>query len=90
MHATVDSFSAGIPVVPFAYSRKFEGLYGSLGYNCWVDGCKESTGDAIQKTLNYIQSRDILKKSLDQGLKLIDQKNQVFLNLLWKVCKAYN
>lgn len=90
MHATVDSFSAGIPVVPFAYSRKFEGLYGSLGYNCWVDGCKESTDDAIQKTLNYIQSRDILKKSLDQSLKLIDQKNQVFLNLLWKVCKTYN
>lgn len=33
MHACIAAFSAGVPVVPMAYSRKFEGLFGSLGYD---------------------------------------------------------
>jgi hypothetical protein len=32
MHATIAAFSSGVPVVPISYSRKFEGLYGALGY----------------------------------------------------------
>lgn len=88
MHATVDSFSAGVPVIPFAYSRKFEGLYSSLGYDCLVDGCKETTNGAIQKTLNYIQDRDKLKKLIPDGLELIVKKNQIFLDILQKICKG--
>lgn len=88
MHATVDSFSAGVPVIPFAYSRKFEGLYSSLGYNCLVDGCKETTNGAIQKTLNYIQSRDKLKKLIPYGLNLIEKQNQIFLDTLQEICKG--
>jgi polysaccharide pyruvyl transferase WcaK-like protein len=33
MHACVGAFSAGVPVVPTAYSRKFSGLFGLLGYD---------------------------------------------------------
>lgn len=32
MHACVAAFSSGVPVVPMAYSRKFRGLFGTLGY----------------------------------------------------------
>ena len=38
MHACIAAFSAGVPVVPFAYSRKFNGLFESLGYPWFVDG----------------------------------------------------
>src|SRR5690606_38493929 len=33
MHSCIAAFSAGVPVVPMAYSRKFAGLFGSLGYD---------------------------------------------------------
>ena len=32
MHASIAAFGAGVPVVPVAYSRKFAGLYDTLGY----------------------------------------------------------
>jgi polysaccharide pyruvyl transferase WcaK-like protein len=46
MHACIAAFSAGVPVVPMAYSRKFAGLFGSLGYDRTVD-CAAETGDVI-------------------------------------------
>jgi polysaccharide pyruvyl transferase WcaK-like protein len=35
-----------VPVVPIAYSRKFSGLFGSLGYRHNTD-CKTQTADEI-------------------------------------------
>ena len=46
MHACIAAFSSGVPVVPMAYSRKFAGLFGSLGYDHTVD-CRSETNDAI-------------------------------------------
>ena len=40
MHACIAAFSAGVPVVPMAYSRKFNGLFGTLGYKRVAD-CKD-------------------------------------------------
>lgn len=33
MHATIAAISSGTAVLPLGYSRKFNGLFGSLGYN---------------------------------------------------------
>ena len=46
MHACIAAMSAGVPVVPVAYSRKFAGLFGALGYDHTVD-CTTETGEAI-------------------------------------------
>jgi len=46
MHACIGAFSSGVPVVPMAYSRKFEGLFGTLGYNRTVD-CTSQSADVI-------------------------------------------
>ena len=46
MHACIAAFSSGVPVVPMAYSRKFAGLFGSLGYDHTVD-CQSETNTAI-------------------------------------------
>lgn len=32
MHACIAALSSGVPVLPLAYSRKFAGLFGALGY----------------------------------------------------------
>ena len=37
MHACIAAFSTGVPVVPMAYSRKFAGLFGLLGFDRTVD-----------------------------------------------------
>ncbi len=50
MHACIAAFSAGVPVVPMAYSRKFAGLFGSLGYHHTVD-CTAETAAAIQQKI---------------------------------------
>jgi polysaccharide pyruvyl transferase WcaK-like protein len=47
MHACIAAFSAGVPVVPMAYSRKFAGLFGALGYDHTVD-CTAETAEAIR------------------------------------------
>jgi polysaccharide pyruvyl transferase WcaK-like protein len=47
MHACIAAFSSGVPVVPMAYSRKFAGLFGSLGYDYTVD-CTTETAEVIQ------------------------------------------
>ncbi|MEO8723313.1 MAG: polysaccharide pyruvyl transferase family protein [Sphingobium sp.] len=36
MHACIGAYSAGTPVVPLAYSRKFSGLFGMLNYSWMV------------------------------------------------------
>lgn len=46
MHACIGAFSSGVPVVPMAYSRKFAGLFGTIGYDHTVD-CTSQSADAI-------------------------------------------
>lgn len=90
MHATVDSFSSGVPVIPFAYSRKFEGLYGSIGYDYIIDGCKLSTEEAIAKTLKMIEDKDILKIALEKSQNHIIEKNKKFVETLKEECIENN
>lgn len=46
MHAAIAAFSSGVPVVPMAYSRKFIGVFGTLGYTHVAD-CKADTAEEI-------------------------------------------
>lgn len=68
MHSCIAAFSSGVPVIPMAYSRKFAGLFGSLGYNHTVD-CTSETGEAIlDRLLAGFADRASLKNDLDQAL----------------------
>lgn len=48
MHACIAAFSAGVPVVPMAYSRKFNGLFGSLGYEAIADMKAQNDASAFR------------------------------------------
>lgn len=50
MHACIAAFSTGVPVVPMAYSRKFAGMFGSLGYTRTVD-CTTQDADTIMEAV---------------------------------------
>ena len=85
MHATIAAFTTGVPVLPFSYSPKFEGLYGSMNYNHIISGCKDDTETAVKKTLNFFENIQSIKQEMDNssyivqnGIKeLIDQTEKV-------------
>lgn len=47
MHSTVAALSSETAVVPLGYSRKFNGLFGSLGYDWNVDLTQDSADDVF-------------------------------------------
>lgn len=61
MHATIAAFTSGVPTVPAAYSRKFAGFFGNLGYPVVVDLTTESTPEAVALTLSYLADLDGLR-----------------------------
>jgi polysaccharide pyruvyl transferase WcaK-like protein len=60
MHACIAAFSSGVPVVPMAYSRKFEGLFGSLGYQHVVDCTTEQNVEILEKIAAAFARRSTL------------------------------
>ena len=86
MHACIAAFSSGVPVVPMAYSRKFEGLFASLGYLHTVD-CTGETADAIlEKILAAYEDRQALagqaRTALETGLQRLDRYEDALEALL--------
>jgi polysaccharide pyruvyl transferase WcaK-like protein len=78
MHATIAAFSAGVPVVPVSYSRKFEGLYGALGYTSLVTAKGQSTDEALATILTALDQRDALKAQIDAAKPKIDAGLEIY------------
>lgn len=47
MHACIAALSSGVAVVPMAYSRKFAGLFGTIGYGRTVD-CTTQDAETVR------------------------------------------
>jgi colanic acid/amylovoran biosynthesis protein len=74
MHACIGAYSARVPVVPLAYSRKFNGLFGSLGYRHVVDGLAVGTQTAVEFTLNAFDNRHALARDIEPGLAIAEAR----------------
>lgn len=70
MHACIAAFSSGVPVVPMAYSRKFAGLFGSLGYNRTVDCTREAAPEVLAAVADGFDQRLTLVKEAKEALKV--------------------
>lgn len=78
MHACIAAFSSGVPVVPIAYSRKFAGLFGSLGYGLVAD-CKTQTADEIVVSVAAaFADRAALTAQVEQGRRSAAAKLQAY------------
>lgn len=65
MHACIAALSQGIPCVGVAYSRKFEGVFESVGMRDWVvDGRTETNQEAVTRILEMYRHRDTVRKDL--------------------------
>lgn len=74
MHSTIGAFSSGIPVVPMAYSRKFNGLFeDTLDYHYMTD-LKTQTKDEILSTIKdafdkRLELKKIIRSRMDTVVK---------------------
>jgi polysaccharide pyruvyl transferase WcaK-like protein len=67
MHACIAAFSTGVPVVPLAYSRKFNGLFSSLNYPWIADGKSMDTATAFKTIMEGYNKRELLKNQVTEG-----------------------
>lgn len=90
MHSTIGAFSSGVPVIPMAYSRKFNGLFiDTLDYPHMVDMKADSEDVILQTIRDSFEQRNMLKEKIanqmyttvaDYGKK-IEKKLCDFMNL---------
>ncbi len=73
MHATIAAYSAGVPVVPISYSRKFEGLYGGLRYPWVVNAKGMDTKTAVAFVLDAFEKRAVLATDIAKGKPVIEK-----------------
>lgn len=71
MHACIGAFSAGTPVVPVAYSRKFDGLFGMLGYDRMLPVRGYDDAGAVAFVLDAFDRRGELAAAAAQGMEKV-------------------
>jgi polysaccharide pyruvyl transferase WcaK-like protein len=72
MHASIAALSSGVPVAPMAYSRKFSGLFGMLGYP-WVVPTQGMDEDGVLARLDEsLDGRARLANDAAQAMRKVD------------------
>src|SRR3546814_10242070 len=82
MHACIAAFSSGTPVMPVAYSRKFSGLFGTLGYDFLLPVRGMDTQAARDFLLEGLGKRAMMRMAIMARMKrtdaLLDNYRSVF------------
>jgi len=89
MHATIAAFSAGVPVVPMAYSRKFNGLFvDTLAYNHIVDLKVDEGSTILTMVEECFVHRENLKIEIAHQLAstVSEQKEKLLNDLTTQLC----
>ena len=87
MHSTIAAFSTGVPCIPVSYSRKFEGLFNSLNYDYIIHAKEYDTAEAFNKTVEYCNNTEKLKKSQEEANEDINKKLNNFVNSIEKILR---
>lgn len=82
MHACIAAFSSGVAVIPMAYSRKFNGLFGSLGYKYLADLKTMDDTQVIASVINGIENREQLRTAVVHGNEIAQRKITEYENYL--------
>lgn len=88
MHATIGAFSSGVPIIPTSYSRKFEGLYGSLDYNYGINLRDTTIDRAISYIDECIENYNEMKINRDNSYKKALEKNKIYHELIDSIMKG--
>ena len=69
-------------VIPVSYSRKFEGLYGTLGYDHCIDCSRETVSSAIKKIMDKLMNLELLRKEQKEALLKAKSMNEAYYEFL--------
>lgn len=73
MHACIAAYSSGVPVVPVAYSRKFSGLFGQLGYSWMVPVQGKDDEVALEYLEDCLGRCDEMVRDIEVGMGKVDR-----------------
>lgn len=73
MHSTIGAFSSGVATIPFAYSKKFEGVFGNYNYSYMIDGMHMETDEAVEKTIEYMDNYHKLNGEVRKSAEITDK-----------------
>ena len=89
MHATIAAFSAGIPVVPMAYSRKFNGLFvDTLSYPHIIDLKEDDESTILTMVKEAFSHREDLQREIADRMSttVATQKDNLINELTAYLC----
>jgi colanic acid/amylovoran biosynthesis protein len=78
MHACVAALSSGVPVAPVAYSRKFAGLFGGIGYDVEIPVRGLDTAGAVEAILTLVDQRADLQVKVDAARATAAQRTVIY------------
>ncbi|MBT0962763.1 polysaccharide pyruvyl transferase family protein [Denitromonas iodatirespirans] len=82
MHACIAAFSVGVPVLPMAYSRKFNGLFNSLDYRHVIDCLALDTPAALNMFIEAFERRSDLFVEVEAGNRVARTKLETYTDQL--------
>lgn len=85
MHSCIAALSAGVPVVPMAYSRKFAGLFGSIGYNRTLDCSSMDDVASLSFVKRCYAEREVLRLEAIAATQVGLQRLSLYENALKEV-----
>ncbi len=87
MHATIAAFSTGVPVVPMAYSRKFNGLFADTLQYTYIVDMKSMSDDVILSSISEaFENKRELKATIEERLSGVVKERE---NLLYSELKSF-
>ncbi len=81
MHACIAALSQGVPCVGVAYSKKFEGVFESVGMHGWVVDCR-NTGES--EAIAHILKLYRMRKSIINTLAMDVNKAHIHLKTIFE------
>jgi polysaccharide pyruvyl transferase WcaK-like protein len=90
MHACIAALSQGVPTVGVAYSRKFEGVFESVGVRDWVvDARRVDHDEALAKVIELYRRRNEVRARLRRQAEMAKVRLQeVFRELISRTMRS--
>lgn len=88
MHSTIAAISSGVPVIPLSYSRKFEGLFGSIEYKECINLKEEDKESVLNKINDFIRSIDVIRDNVKHSNEIIVEKISLYNKELDRVLES--
>lgn len=87
MHSTIAAFSSGVPVIPMAYSRKFNGLFcDTLQYPFVVDMKSHVTENILSHIRELYMQKNKLREIIEERMQtIVTERKKVIIGCLNKV-----